>query len=212
MIYGDVHGKPRPPRRGEWSQRRCCPGYRTHPALNTREGRGPDREAFAVLVRLYQARLRGYVAMYVSNSHDVYDIVQDTFVNALRNLESFDVTREFFPWLRTICRNCMLVFLRAQRLRRGGAAQVDAALAEVVARRVDEPAGVSDRIEALRRCLEQLPAGQRDLLDRRYGQGMAVKDLAAVLRRSAASVSMQLLRIRADLMDCVNRRLGWAPS
>lgn len=177
--------------------------------LGARKG---DREAFAVLVRLYQARLRGYVAMYVSSSHDVYDIVQDAFMNALRNFGSFDTSREFFPWLRAICRNCMLVFLRAQRVRRGGAAQVDAALAEIAAREVDERGEISDRVEALRRCLQMLPDAQRDLLERRYHEGMAVKDLAVLLERSAASISMQLLRIRADLMDCVNRRLRWAPT
>lgn len=64
-----------------------------------------DHEAFGELVRRYQARLRGFAARDVENSHDVYDLVQDAFLDALRNLGSFDVEREFYPWLRAICRN-----------------------------------------------------------------------------------------------------------
>jgi RNA polymerase sigma-70 factor (ECF subfamily) len=174
--------------------------------------RAGNREAFGDLVRLHQARLRGFVAHYVENSHDVYDIVQDAFLDAFRNLHSFDLQREFYPWLRAICRNRMLNFLRARRLRRGAAAVVDEALAGAAAAAPDEPADTVDRIAALKQCIEQLAPSQRDVLGLRYADGVAVKDLASRLQRSAASVSMQLHRLRSILLECVNRRLGLAQS
>jgi RNA polymerase sigma-70 factor (ECF subfamily) len=170
-----------------------------------------DREAFGELVRRYQARLRSFLACYVESSHDVYDLAQEAFLDAFRSLDGFDVDKEFYPWLRGIARNRMLNFFRARRLRRSdGQAAVDDALAELACQRDDEPGG--DRLEALQSCLDGLEDTQRSLIRLRYADGVAVKDLAERFERNATAVSMQLLRLRAALMDCVDRKLRVAGS
>jgi RNA polymerase sigma-70 factor (ECF subfamily) len=158
------------------------------------------QDAFAGLVRLHQARLRGLVALSLSDRDDVLEVVQETFVDAWRALDRFDQTREFGPWLRTICRNRTLKFLR-DRLpkRRRELALVDEAL--LAAPAVDAP--IPDRLEALRRCLEQLASEQRHLLQQRYADGVAVQELAVALDKSPNAVSMILLRLKGVLQRCV---------
>ena len=158
-----------------------------------------DEEAFAGLVRLHQGRLRGLVALSLSERDDVLEVVQESFIDAWRGLDRFDTTREFGPWLRTICRNRTLKFLR-DRLpqRKRELALVDEAL---IASPVEEP--VVDRLAALRRCLERLDAAQRDLLERRYAEGIAVQELASALGKSPNAVSMILLRLKDVLHRCV---------
>lgn len=164
-----------------------------------------DREAFGQLVRLHQARLRALVALTLTDRDDVLDIVQESFVDAWRGLDRFDATREFGPWLRTICRNRVLKHLR-DRLpkRRRELALVDEALI------ASEPAEVAEseeapegRLVALRRCLETLDASHRALLERRYHDGVAVQDLASELGKSANAVSMILIRLKGVLQRCV---------
>lgn len=170
-----------------------------------------DHEAFGELVRRYQARLRGFAARDVENSHDVYDLVQEAFLDALRHLGSFDVEREFYPWLRTICRNRVLNYFRARSSRRSGAqALVDAAIEEIADAREDADDHSVERIAALKHCIGQLHEPQRSVLDLRYAEGIAVKDIAARLSKSAASVTMQLQRIKAALLECVQRQLRLA--
>lgn len=158
-----------------------------------------DQEAFAGLVRRHQARLRGLVALSLSERDDVLEVVQESFVDAWRALERFDQSREFGPWLRTICRNRTLKFLR-DRLprRRRELALVDEAL---LAAPAVEPA--DDRLTALRRCLEQLDAAHRRLLEQRFSAGVAVQDLAVALGKSPNAVSMILLRLKQVLHRCV---------
>lgn len=161
-----------------------------------------DREAFGQLVRLHQARLRALVALTVTDRDDVLDIVQESFVDAWRGLDRFDVSREFGPWLRTICRNRVLKHLR-DRLpkRRRELALVDEALiASEPAEAAEAPEG---RLAALRRCLESLDASHRALLERRYHEGVAVQDLASELGKSANAVSMILIRLKGVLQRCV---------
>ena len=80
-----------------------------------------DREAFGQLVALYQARLRAYVARYVPRADEVFDIVQDGFIDALEHLDRFDADKEVGPWLRAICRNRMLNHFRSHRVRQNAA-------------------------------------------------------------------------------------------
>ena len=159
-----------------------------------------DEEAFAGLVRLHQGRLRGLVALSLSERDDVLEVVQESFVDAWLALERFDQSRDFGPWLRTICRNRTLKFLR-DRLprRRHELALVDEAL---IAAMPGEDAA-DERLPALRRCLERLDAAQRRLLEQRFADGVAVQDLAAALGKSPNAVSMILLRLKGVLMRCV---------
>lgn len=158
-----------------------------------------DEEAFAGLVRLHQARLRGLVALLLSERDDVLEVVQESFVDAWRALDRFDQTREFGPWLRTICRNRTLKFLR-DRLprRRRELALVDEAL---IAAPIPELA--DDRLVALRRCLEHLDAEHRRLLEQRFADGIPVQELALALGKSPNAVSMILQRLKDVLQRCV---------
>jgi RNA polymerase sigma-70 factor (ECF subfamily) len=173
-----------------------------------RLARQGDREAFGQLVRLYQARLRGYVARYVHRAEDAFDIVQDAFVDAMEHLDRFDPAKDFGPWLRAICRNRMLNHFRSKRVRQNAAtALVDAALEESWGGMEDDLGESEERLRALQRCVDGLDKTQRDLLDLRYRREVPLSDLARKMDRSAAALSMALLRIRSSLMKCMERRL-----
>jgi RNA polymerase sigma-70 factor (ECF subfamily) len=162
-----------------------------------------DRDAFSELVRLHQSRLRGMVALTVRDRDDVLDIVQESFVDAWRGLEHFDLTREFGPWLRTICRNRLAKYMRDHVAKRSHAvALVDSVLQhERFATSVNE--GDDKRLFALRRCLEHLDHDHRELVRQRYAEGVAVTELAQQLGKSPNAISMMLIRIKAILQRCV---------
>lgn len=167
-----------------------------------------DKGAFDDLVRLHQARLRAFIARFVSRADDVYDLAQDAFLDLLRSLDRFDVNQELGPWLRTLARNRVRNFHRAARVRRSASLDaVDAALEE----RLNAPERGRDdsmeRVEALRGCLEGLQQDHRELLHERYRNGTAVARIAAGLKKSAASISMMLMRLRSILSKCVEQRL-----
>lgn len=162
-----------------------------------------DREAFAELVRLHQSRLRSLVASAIPSRDDVYDIVQDAFVDAFCHLDQFDLNQDFGPWLRAICRNRMRKFLRARSVRsRHEAGLVDEALAETMPTAPEDgelPSGITE----LRRCFDTLAERHRQLLELRFHAGLAVKDIATRLGVSANVVSVTLVRLKAALLKCV---------
>jgi RNA polymerase sigma-70 factor len=167
-----------------------------------------DRDAFGQLVALYQARLRAFVARYVSRPDEVFDIVQEGLIDALEHLDRFDPEKEFGPWLRAICRNRMLNHFRSKRVRQSAAAAlVDAAIQETWGDMEDDLKAGDDRVAALRECVGELEKSQRALIQMRYHREIPLAELARKLGRSAAALSMSLFRVRAALERCVERRL-----
>jgi RNA polymerase sigma-70 factor (ECF subfamily) len=165
-----------------------------------------DREAYGQLVGLYQARLRAFVARYVTRPDEVFDIVQEGFIDAMQHLDRFDLAKDFGPWLRAICRNRMLNHFRSNKVRQtAAAARVDQA--ETWGNMEDDLEEGRERVAALRRCIDQLEKTQRDLVELRYRREIPLNELARKLGRSAAALSMALFRIRAALEKCMDKRL-----
>lgn len=65
-----------------------------------------------------------------------------------------------------------------------------------------------DYLEALRRCLQDLPPKQRDVLDMRYRDEKSRGEMAQFLGMSEDGIKSLLRRIRATLANCVEKRLA----
>ena len=177
--------------------------------LVTRTLEGDD-EAFGALVLHYQDRVRWFIARFVSVSADVFDIAQDVFIEAYRSLSGFDPGKDFEKWLYGITHNLVRMHLRKESRRTSRQLK---ALDETVRRWQTEmlehaPAGYDNRLEVLRRCVQQLDPRQRKLVQGHYYEGLDLKTLSARLNRAAGALAMQLMRIRLSLAGCVRRGMG----
>ena len=73
----------------------------------------------------------------------------------------------------------------------------------------NSPSQQSDQMLALQKCLEALPAKQKELLESRYTSEKkeGIKLLASRQNKTVASIYKQVTRLRSALRDCVERRL-----
>ena len=78
-------------------------------------------------------------------------------------------------------------------------------LADVAEHRLKE---LNNRREALEECLNKLAPPQRQLIDLRYVDGHAIDRIAETVGRSAGAVRQTLYRIRAVLLECIQRQLS----
>jgi RNA polymerase sigma-70 factor (ECF subfamily) len=160
------------------------------------------------LIREFQRgrfRLLAYLRALVGDPDLSEDLFQETSVVVLQKIASFQADRDLHAWVRGIARNLVLRH-RAQARRLVPFADdrlidlVDAAFAE------REPQALDEQRSLLRRCLEQLASGSRELLDLRYGSGLPLRDIAGKLDRTEGAVQVALSRVRKWLADCVARR------
>ena len=69
-----------------------------------------NQAALEQLFLRHQGSLRAMIARSVFDPEDVHDIVQESFIDVLRGLHTWDAERLFLPWMRVICRNRMIRF------------------------------------------------------------------------------------------------------
>ena len=137
---------------------------------------------------------------------DVDDVLQDINAVLWEKAEEFKPGTDFWAWASQIARYKVLNQLRSYGRERlvFDLATVEQ-LADVAEHRLKE---LNDRREALEECLNKLAPPQRQLIDLRYIDGHAIDRIAETVGRSAGAIRQTLYRIRAVLLECIQRRLS----
>ena len=155
---------------------------------------------------LCQDRLYAYVLALLGDAVAAEDVLQETNLAATERLgETADIA-DFTGWLFGVARHQVLTYRRRQARERLRFSDdlLDLLADELPAATID----LTDRQQALRGCLADLPNEQRELILRRYGPGETVQRLAAELQRTVGVVSQTLYRIRISLLQCIQGMLA----
>ncbi|MBU1167071.1 RNA polymerase sigma factor [Patescibacteria group bacterium] len=74
-----------------------------------------SKEALGELVRRYQSKLYGYARKLLDNHDDALDVIQDSFLKAYQNIQSFSVERKFSSWMYRIVHNEAINFINKRK-------------------------------------------------------------------------------------------------
>jgi RNA polymerase sigma-70 factor (ECF subfamily) len=159
-----------------------------------------DHDAFAVLARLFVARLDA-AARLILRDHDLArDAVQDGFIRAWRSLPSLRDPDRFEGWLRSlVARACIDI------LRRRGRRPIEVELSATDGPSVNDVAVSTAERELLDEILRRLPPDQRAVVVLRYYFDLEVPEIAATLAIPVGTAKSRLHRsmtvMRAALAD-----------
>ena len=159
-------------------------------------------QAYAVLVRKYQTRIRGYCLGVLGNGADADDAAQEVFIKAYKGLGSFQGRARFSTWLYRIAVNHCWDLLRSAARNRVESWE---ALREqegesLEARTVVLPeARLDDRAQQVQEVLDRLPEQYKTVLILREVQGLSYQELADALGCSMDAVKARLRRARREL-------------
>ena len=169
-----------------------------------------DAAALEQLYRQYVDRVYSMVFHQVSHDKSVAeDIVQETFLSALKSIGKFRGKSKLYTWLCSIAYHKVADFYRQQGRQAKRAEQspgIDAAELEQI--KDSEPlASIKVESEENRQVIEQallsLPLDYRQVLIFKYVEQMPVTEISLVMRRSPKSVEGLLARARKELRDCL---------
>lgn len=168
---------------------------------------GGDTQAFAGLIRLYEADVWRIAATLVRDWAATESLVQQTFVDAYTHLHRYRPGTDFGAWVRTLARNRLRKELRTLTRAEQRLAGYRELLAERV--RTEEPAtdDADAYLAALRGCRELLPDDEAALLRLRYERGWSFEAIAARHGTTAAAVQRAISRIRFRLRACIEGQL-----
>jgi RNA polymerase sigma-70 factor (ECF subfamily) len=166
--------------------------------------RAGDPAAFDVLVRRYLSRAYAVAYRILGHREDAEDLVQDAFLSALQHIDSFDLSRPFWPWLSRIIVN------RGLDLAASRSARSTDSLPQDVRDARPSPAESAEREEIrdeFARTLAGLPAKRRLVVQLFEVDGFSVAEIAKLLGWSVSKVKVRAHRARARLRRALGRFL-----
>ena len=165
-----------------------------------------NSEEFDELLTSHQGRLFGFIRTLMGGEKDADEVLQITNQVILSKVGSYETGSNFRAWVFQIAKFQVLQF-RA-KLKKEGERLV---FSEELLEAVSEVASSRDKMYTTRRkflnvCMEKMPKRQREVLEKRYFDGMGVKDISAELGLKANAVSQLLFRGRESLLQCVEMK------
>lgn len=159
-----------------------------------------DTERFGELVSRYEAKLLRYGRRFLSESADIEDIVQDAFLRAYENIQSYDPGQPFSPWMYRIAHNAFVNRLRKASRSPIALPDFDTLLAHSA---YEDPAPRERDQEDMKRLVEEglqsLSPKYREALILYYLEELPYKEIAEVLQVPVGTVGIRLARAREAL-------------
>jgi RNA polymerase sigma-70 factor (ECF subfamily) len=164
-----------------------------------------DENAFATLYELHKKRVYAVCIQMTKDVADAEDLTQEAFLQVFRSVHSFRGDSAFSTWLYRIAVNTVLMKLRRRKsppllsLDEPVSAE-SASLKREVGKPDPSLSGAVDRI-ALRRAVEELPAGCRQIFDLHEVEGYEHHEIAEMLRCSIGNSKSQLHKAKLKMRD-----------
>ena len=153
----------------------------------------------------------GFCMRMVRDKAVAHDVLQQTFLQAYRDLHRFEGRASERTWLTSIARNrCLDALKHDHRLRKRIESDEQAMLAHI-----DPGSGPGERIDrarlivALEDCVSQLPDAMRATVLERFSTGVTYEALARLLDATANTLQIRVARALRLLKQCLEKR-GWS--
>ena len=156
--------------------------------------RDGDRAAIAGLYERHHRLVGKILAQMLGPDPDLADLVQDTFVRALRGLGALEHPEGFHAWLRRVAASTAMDSLRRRRTRRWLVFVAPESLPEVEAAPVDGEGRLA--VRRLYEVLDRMSVEDRTYFVLRHVSGLTLADVGEAMGASTATVKRRVRRAR----------------
>lgn len=169
-----------------------------------------EDHAFTQLMRRHKGWLYRFVRRYVGDADAAYEVVQESFVAAWRNLGRYDAGRSFASWMRAIALNKCRDRARRLAVRRFILGEKDDQSSEAQAQADPAPDGEESVVSAQRRAavqkaIDRLPTKLKEPLLLTYFDELTQQEAALLLGVSVKTVETRVYRARQQLAELLDR-------
>lgn len=163
----------------------------------------PESEQFVAKLLQSQLELKTYIAALSGNLQETENLLQETNLDIWRKASTYDPTRPFLPWAKTLAKFQVMKF--RTKCKREKLLFDDSLLALIPAESPEEESG--EWKTALRNCIEKLTKSQKECIQSKYVNNDSCAKIARQNNLSLSAVLSLLYRTRRVLHDCIVRSL-----
>lgn len=165
-----------------------------------------DTNAFRYLVEKYQVKALAVALSVVHNQEVARDVVQEAFVKAYKNLESFRGDAAFSTWLMRIVVNESIKILRRQKRQQESEKEIEA-LQEPFLNESLQALKAEEQQKYIQDVFRKLPEREALVLQLFYLEDLNLKEMEEVLELNADHIKVLLHRSRKRFYQLLQKEL-----
>lgn len=179
----------------------------TDEALLAAYKRSGDTEYFGVLYTRYTSLLYGVCLKYLGDANKAQDAVMQLFEELLPKISNYEIG-VFRTWLHSVVRNHCLQILRKESLEIVIDFSVDLMESDDIIHLLNEEESEnSERMEALKRCMEKLPEAQKVSITSFFMEEMSYADIVKATGYTLSRVKSYIQNGKRNLKICIDRQV-----
>jgi RNA polymerase sigma-70 factor, ECF subfamily len=158
-----------------------------------------DQRALKIFIARHQVRVFRFITRLVRNDAVAEELTNEVFMEAWRNAGTYEGRSSASTWLLSIAHNRAVSTLRKRRESNWNEDE-----ANEIADHDDTPeviAQKNDKGAAMRRCLAQLSAEHREIIDLVYYHDQSISEASLVLGIPEATVKTRMFYARKKLSE-----------
>jgi RNA polymerase sigma-70 factor, ECF subfamily len=165
-----------------------------------------DQERYGEIIERYQGKLFSYLYRLIGNRDEAQDLLQDVFIKAFRNLNSFDAERKFSSWIYRIAHNEAVNHIKRKSLKRFISWEdVVSVKDKLVTSSTEEGADESWIRQEMQKevsdAVDLLPLKYKQVLLLRYFSDKSYEEISEILGRPVNTVGTLINRAKKKLAE-----------
>ena len=164
-----------------------------------------DQNAYRSLMGKYQKPLYFHVLKMVKNHEQVEDLVQEAFMKAFGNLQSYNTSYAFSTWLYRITTNHTIDYLRKRKLDttsihnpyKTSDGEVEIQISDT--KETDRAIIRKERKQILHQAIQNLPEKYREVIEMRHLDELSYQEISEHLDLPLGTVKAHIFRAREML-------------
>jgi RNA polymerase sigma-70 factor (ECF subfamily) len=156
------------------------------------------KQAIELLVMKYREQLFRHAVYFIKDQDAAYDIVQETFIRAIKEQRLFNLDFRIKAWLFRVAKNLCLNQIR-NKSRRTAILQANPGLDHQEADQYQQ-LFEGEREIAMMKAMEELSEEHREILILRYYDDLSYAEISQILEIKLGTVMSRLSRARAKLL------------
>ncbi len=171
-----------------------------------------NKKSLEILIGRYLKQIYNFVARYSGDPAEANDLTQETFIKVWKNLQKFDLDRNFKTWLFTIARNTSLDRIRKKKALPFSALEEER---EDFLNQFESEEKLADELfdqelkrETVLKAVATLSPIYQSVIMLRYGENFSFTEIAAILKEPIDTVKSRYRRALIQLRQLLEKEIA----
>lgn len=173
-----------------------------------------DTDLFAVIIERYQGKLFAYLYRLIGSRDEAEDLLQDVFIKAFKNMQSYDTERKFSSWIYRIAHNEAINYIKRRSLKRFISWEdITTTKDKLMSNSAEDGADKlwlrKETIGEVDEAINKLPMKYKQVLLLRYYSENSYEEISEILQKPVNTVGTLINRAKkkmAEEMEKINER------